>query len=118
MGEVSSAMALHLDRQGTRQQVVRIMYAFNCTLTPRQSEVLYWLTCGFSNKQIANEMFITEKTIKFHLTDIYHKISVNSRSEAIVKTISVSGLPEVVQKQFPKVEFKDEQLPRGTECQK
>jgi DNA-binding NarL/FixJ family response regulator len=40
------------------------------------------LARGLSNKQIAAELFITEQTVKFHLTNIYRKLHVANRTEA------------------------------------
>jgi predicted ArsR family transcriptional regulator len=43
------------------------------------------LTHGLSNKEIANKLFVTEKTVKFHLTNIYRKSQVKSRTQFVVK---------------------------------
>jgi DNA-binding NarL/FixJ family response regulator len=40
---------------------------------------------GMSNKEIAEKLFLSERTIKAHLTNIFNKLNVASRSEAIVK---------------------------------
>ncbi len=40
---------------------------------------------GLCNKDIANELEIVEKTVKFHLTNIYRKAKVRTRAELIVK---------------------------------
>ncbi|MBE8221782.1 MAG: response regulator transcription factor [Bdellovibrionales bacterium] len=53
-------------------------------LSQRESEVAELITQGLSNKEIANRLFVTEKTIKFHLTNIYKKMYVKSRSKLIV----------------------------------
>ncbi|MBE8162573.1 MAG: response regulator transcription factor [Bdellovibrionaceae bacterium] len=53
-------------------------------LSPRESEVGELVTQGLSNKEIADRLFVTEKTIKFHLTNIYKKMQVKSRSQLIV----------------------------------
>ena len=42
------------------------------------------VTKGLSNKEVANQLFVTEKTIKFHLTNIYKKMSLKSRAQLIV----------------------------------
>ena len=54
------------------------------TLTPRQVEVLGLVTAGYSNRAIAEELVISEWTVKSHLTKIYRKLDVASRSQAIV----------------------------------
>ena len=47
------------------------------------SGALQALQSGRSNKQIAAELFLAEQTVKFHLTNIYRKLGVNSRTEAV-----------------------------------
>jgi NarL family two-component system response regulator LiaR len=54
-------------------------------LTERESEVLRLVALGMSNKDIAEKLFLSERTIKAHLTNIFNKLNVASRSEAIVK---------------------------------
>lgn len=53
-------------------------------LSKREAEVAGIVIKGFSNKDIANQLFVTEKTVKFHLTNIYKKMGVKSRSQLIV----------------------------------
>lgn len=53
-------------------------------LSNRESEVAELVTKGMSNKEVANQLFVTEKTVKFHLTNIYKKMSVKSRAQLIV----------------------------------
>ncbi len=57
-------------------------------LSPREIEVLQWLTKGYSIKQIAVEMFIAFDTARTHLKNIYQKLHVNCGKEAIVKALS------------------------------
>ena len=54
-------------------------------LTPRQEEILGLLSRGFVTKEIANELHISFDTVRFHLKDIYAKLHVRSRTEAVVK---------------------------------
>jgi DNA-binding NarL/FixJ family response regulator len=51
-------------------------------VTESEMRVLTALARGLSNKQIATELFITEQTVKFHLTNIYRKLHVANRTEA------------------------------------
>ncbi|MDB6039392.1 MAG: transcriptional regulator, LuxR family [Verrucomicrobiales bacterium] len=53
------------------------------TLTDRELDVLNMLACGKSNKEIGAELFISEFTVKGHLHNIYAKLNVLSRTEAI-----------------------------------
>ena len=54
-----------------------------CDLTPRETEILRALVDGQSNKQIAGQFWLSEQTIKYHLTNIYRKLRVSSRTEAV-----------------------------------
>jgi DNA-binding NarL/FixJ family response regulator len=51
-------------------------------LTPREEEVLALVGRGLPNKQIARELGISEKTVKAHLTSVFQRIGVFSRTEA------------------------------------
>lgn len=54
-------------------------------LSERESEILRLVALGMSNKEIAEKLFLSQRTIKAHLTNIFNKFNVASRSEAIVK---------------------------------
>jgi two-component system nitrate/nitrite response regulator NarL len=51
-------------------------------LTGREREILERVAMGRSNKQIAGEFWLSEQTIKYHLTNVYRKLGVSSRTEA------------------------------------
>jgi DNA-binding CsgD family transcriptional regulator len=53
-------------------------------LTGREREILDQVAAGHSNHDIAAKLFISEKTVRNHLTAIFDKIGVSSRSQAIV----------------------------------
>ena len=53
-------------------------------LTTREREILDLVASGGSNQEIAGQLFISEKTVRNHLTAIFDKIGVTSRSQAIV----------------------------------
>lgn len=48
-------------------------------LTPRELEILQLVIAGKTNKSIANEIYISEKTVEFHLDHIYTKIGLRTR---------------------------------------
>lgn len=52
-------------------------------LTERELAVLRALADGQSNKEIARALWLAEQTVKFHLTNIYRKLDVRSRTEAV-----------------------------------
>jgi DNA-binding NarL/FixJ family response regulator len=52
-------------------------------LTRRELEILRAVADGRPNKQIAQQLWLSEQTIKYHLTNIYRKLRVTSRTEAV-----------------------------------
>jgi DNA-binding NarL/FixJ family response regulator len=54
-------------------------------LTPRESEVLYLLAEGLTNKAIAHRLEISDHTVKFHVNAILGKLNAQSRTEAVVQ---------------------------------
>lgn len=67
----------------TQQKTVPLQLAGE--LTKRESEVLDLIAQGFDNKQIAERLSISPKTVRNHVTNIYGKLQVDNRSQAIVK---------------------------------
>lgn len=59
------------------------------TLTPQQFRVATMLAEGLLNKQIAYEMQVTEATVKAHLTALFRKLEVNSRTQAVLALSSL-----------------------------
>jgi len=63
-------------------------------LSDRESEVLSLLMRCFSNQKIASELRISEKTVEKHLTNIYARSGVCSRTEAVLWGMSQGrGIP-------------------------
>lgn len=56
-------------------------------LTPREVEILQFLARGMSNRDIAGTLYISERTVQAHLTNIFAKMQVSSRLEAVLKGI-------------------------------
>ncbi|MDK1118394.1 MAG: response regulator transcription factor [Anaerolineae bacterium] len=52
-------------------------------LTPREIEVLQFVTQGLANKQVALSLNISEHTVKFHLSSLFSKLNAASRTEAV-----------------------------------
>jgi two-component system response regulator DevR len=52
-------------------------------LSKRELSILEALETGASNAAIAKDLFLAEQTVKFHLTNIYRKLGVSSRTEAV-----------------------------------
>ncbi|HEU5423848.1 MAG TPA: response regulator transcription factor, partial [Nitrolancea sp.] len=56
-------------------------------LTPREQDVLNLMARGYRNKEIAHDLHITERTVKFHANAIYRKLDVGGRTEAVSKAL-------------------------------
>jgi len=56
-------------------------------LSQRETEVLKLLSQGLNYKDVANSMFLSPHTVKTHIKNIYSKLHVNNRAEAIYKAI-------------------------------
>ncbi len=73
---VASKLMQHMSQQASQSAEVD-------SLTPRELEVLCLLAQGKSNKQIAAELVITERTTKFHVSSILSKLAATNRTEAV-----------------------------------
>lgn len=62
-------------------------------LTPREQEVLHLIAQGLRNHEIAAKLVISEKTVGNHVSNIFTKLQVNDRSQAIVRALR-GGLAE------------------------
>ena len=62
-------------------------------LTPREQDVLAELTKGKSNREIASSLFVTEKTVKTHISNIFTKLNVQDRTQAALYAVK-HGLTE------------------------
>ena len=57
------------------------------TLTAREQDVLQLLARGLRNKEIAARLVVSERTVNFHLANIYQKLNVSGRTEALSKAL-------------------------------
>jgi DNA-binding CsgD family transcriptional regulator/tetratricopeptide (TPR) repeat protein len=63
-------------------------------LTAQESAVARLVAMGMGNRQVASELFISIKTVQFHLTHIYAKLNINSRAELAAQFRDVEGEEE------------------------
>ncbi len=70
--------AAALDSKETPVNVVEV-------LTPREQEILHYMVEGRTNKEIADQLFVTVATVKWYITQMYRKLGVRSRVQAIVR---------------------------------
>ncbi len=54
-------------------------------LTKRELEILYYQIDGLSNKEIAEQLIVSEETVKWHIKNLYNKLHVHRRSQAIAR---------------------------------
>ena len=72
--------ATELDASGARRRPAE---ASREHLTPRELQIAVAVAGGRSNREVAAELFLTPKTVEFHLTRIYRKLGVRSRTELV-----------------------------------
>lgn len=63
------------------------------SLTEREKDVLLCLVEGMSNKEIANKLFISDKTVKIHVSKIFKKLNVKSRSQVVIHAVQKQLVP-------------------------
>ena len=54
-------------------------------LSTREKEIIHWLAQGLVYKEIGEKMFISPQTVRTHIRNIYEKLQVTSKTEAINK---------------------------------
>jgi two-component system, NarL family, response regulator LiaR len=64
----------------------------NLDLYPREIEVLKLTAKGMRNKEIAKELTISERTVQAHLSNIFNKLEVDSRTEAVLQALKQGWL--------------------------
>lgn len=62
-------------------------------LTNREQEVLVCLVDGLSNKEIADRLYISDKTVKIHVSKIFKKLNVKNRSQAVMAAVNQQLVP-------------------------
>jgi len=63
-------------------------------LTPREREVFFMASRGLKNSDIASELYLSEKTIKTHLRNIYNKLNLTSKAELRLFAVRMGLTPE------------------------
>ena len=79
------------NKNDSSQIDIKKVKSVNNEITPKESAVLELLTKGLNNKEIAEELDITEVTVKTHLRNIYKKFNVNSRTQLVLMAIQLSS---------------------------
>ncbi|HZU87470.1 MAG TPA: LuxR C-terminal-related transcriptional regulator, partial [Anaerolineaceae bacterium] len=94
------AMVGHVDGlQTVSGRDEQISYALSASISPREQEILQSLGMGLSNQEIADKFSISSSTVKTHLENIFRKLGVSKRTQAIAKAHAL-GLIEIMAKKF------------------
>ncbi|KAB1438674.1 response regulator [Candidatus Galacturonibacter soehngenii] len=83
-GEISKSLNILPEDNKKKKQIEAIK---DWNLTKKELTVLKKVVKGATSKEIAIDMGITERTVKAHLTSVYRKLEVNSRTEAVTLSI-------------------------------
>lgn len=75
--ETVDGTVIHCSKPARRKET-----ANQCRLTSRELEVLGLVAQGMTNGSIARDLWLTEETVKFHLSNVYRKLGVSNRTEA------------------------------------
>jgi DNA-binding CsgD family transcriptional regulator len=62
-------------------------------LTPREKDILHCLGDGMSNRQIAEQLTLSLNTVKWYVRQVYNKLGVSSRGDAVARAMSLGLLP-------------------------
>jgi DNA-binding CsgD family transcriptional regulator len=81
-------------RRGERQRLV-------APLTQRQRQLMEWVSEGYTNQQIARRMGLAEGTVRTHLNNIYARLGVSSRTEAVHQVLTAAGTLSPTQRMQP-----------------
>lgn len=76
---LSQEASVEKERIVTKEDYLSIVTAYD--LTKRELEIGFLILSGYSNQRIAEELFISETTVKKHVTHIYEKTGTQSRKE-------------------------------------
>lgn len=88
--ELASKFLREFQRDQELEEVRRLVQ----TLTPREEEVLRLVATGATNREISQQLFISELTVKMHLASIFRKLQVNDRTKAAILALK-AGLGQM-----------------------
>lgn len=77
---LAASMLAEVRRQDSASQSDRI-------ITPREEEVLQLIADGCSTPEVAEQLFISQKTVKNHLASIYQKLDARDRTQAVLQAV-------------------------------
>ena len=77
----------HLPNHLPKQHLFRVTYGETAELSKRELEVLGMIAKGYEYDYIADKLFISFLTLKTHVRNIFSKLGVNKRGQAVEKAI-------------------------------
>ena len=77
---LAASMLAEVRRQDPSSQADRV-------ITPREEEVLQLIADGCSTPEVAEQLFISQKTVKNHLASIYQKLDARDRTQAVLQAV-------------------------------
>ena len=94
LGEIKAAFRAESSQAGSgARHSVSVSIADSLeTLSKRELEVLDLLAAHMTNREIGTQLFISTQTVKRHTNNIYQKLSVSSRREAVAKAMGLGIL--------------------------
>lgn len=91
---ISPLLATRIIEEFSRQMKGTAASASESEITRRETEVLKLVTNGFSNKEIASDLNITENTVKYHLRNIMEKLHLRNRAQVAAYAVSKGMAPK------------------------
>jgi two-component system, NarL family, response regulator DevR len=82
-----------IDAEATKRALEHLTQMPGSELTDREREVLALVARGFTNKQIADKLYVSEKTARNHVSHILEKLGLSRRSEAAVFAVEHKLVP-------------------------
>ena len=65
----------------------KLTYNLTCNLTQKEQEIMIFLCEGLTNKEIAEKLFISKETVKWHVSSIIKKMNVKNRMQVVVNEL-------------------------------
>lgn len=87
LGTVGGAAHSHLDDERALVATLSLRLEALPILTPRELQIVEMVASGLTNKQIAAELFVSARTVNFHLDNVYSKLGVKTRTEAALYAV-------------------------------
>ena len=95
LGKLDDAVAYALEPATTvGEPVARTEDEPGDPLSAREREVLQLIAQGRTNREIAESLFVTEHTVKYHVTSLFNRLDVTSRAEAVARAAALGLLPD------------------------